>query len=184
MKTLLSVGIQLAQADISIDQARDLGLIMYLSFLKIKGAQQFVQLQKSIDVSLDETEQCRYKPLCSAIDDFLRELKMEIEESNSVSAFLQITKSLENGNILDSKKYWGLQSSLERIHQEAKNFIGSPRDCFMNKISSLQSLATLEKGKSQFSSAAFCPLHSQKEVLKYIAALQPQRPVIANWQVA
>jgi hypothetical protein len=40
MKILLSVGIQLAQADISVDQAQDLGLISYLSFLKIKAAQQ------------------------------------------------------------------------------------------------------------------------------------------------
>ncbi|BAO54040.1 hypothetical protein [Nonlabens marinus] len=184
MKILLSVGIQLAQADISVDQARDLGLIMYLSFLKIKGAQQFVQHQKSNNLPLEETEQCLYKPLCHGIEDFLRELKFEINRSNSISAFINVTKSLESGKELDSKKYSSLKTSLQTIHNEARNFLGTPRDSFMNKIASLQSLASLEKWKAQFSSDAFCPLNSHQEVLNYIAALQPQRPITSNWQVA
>ncbi len=187
MKILLSAGIQLAQSDISVDQAKGLGLITYLSFLRIKSTQRFAQLQKSKNSSLVESAEFQYRSLCNVIDDFLQELKIEIEESNSVNAFLNITQSLENDEALNSNLYWGFERLLDRIYQEAQSFMGNREECFMNTISSLQSLAALENWKSKLTAQAFCPLHSQKEVLNFLNALQTSVPVAkraTTWQVA
>jgi len=187
MRILLSVGIQLAQADISVDQARDLGLITYLSFLKIKTAQQLAQLQSNFNAS-KKAEDDTYFKLLDSIDALIHELKSETEESNSIDVFLQISESLENNTTLDLNHFWMFDSLLQRIHAEAKKVLVDPRKCFMNTIASLQSLSALSNFKSQLTSEAFCPKNSKDDILIMLDKLQT-KPFVsersaATWQVA
>jgi hypothetical protein len=188
MKILLSAGIQLAQADISVDQAQDLGLISYLSFLKIKAAQQLAQLQKGNNDPTDQTEAVSYYKLLGLIDEFLHELKSEIEETNSIDVFLRISKSLENNTKLDVKNSWVFDSLLQRIHVEAKEVLVDPRKCFMNTIAAIQSLSALSTFKSKLTSEAFCPKNSKDDILMLLNKLQTKTFVLKNsaatWQVA
>jgi hypothetical protein len=188
MKILLSAGIQLAQANISVDQAQGLGLITYLSFLKIKTAQQLAPLQKSKNDTNRQIEDAKYALLLDAMDELLHELQTEIQETDSIDVLLQISKSLENNTPLDLKKHWIFNRLLQRINIEAKEFLVEPRVCFMNRIAAMQSLSAISNFKNQLTSQAFHSQNSKDNVLILLNRLQ-SKPIItkrkaATWQVA
>jgi hypothetical protein len=177
MKILFSVGIELAQADISIDQAQSLGFVAYISFLKIKAGQQIAKLQTNQNNSKQQMEVGKCDSLLNTMDELLNELRKDILETNSINAFLRISESLENKTELDLNKYLVFDGFLQRIHTNAKEFVVDPRACFMNRIAATQSLCELSNFKSQLTSEAFRSQNSKNDVLILLNKLQTKSTV-------
>lgn len=162
----------MAQSDMTVDHARGLGLLAYLSFIKIKSTQQIAQLEYNNDsIELDTFLTSRYNCLCEAVDEFLNELKNHISSTNSKNAFKCISRSLEYGAKDSSNQFCELKDMFDKIDREAKEFIEEPQDCYRNKIAAIQSLAALDSYKKNLCSESICSTKSSNGLIKLLNAL-------------
>ncbi|WP_194851296.1 hypothetical protein [Nonlabens antarcticus] len=149
MKDILTLGIQMAQSDISVDQARDLGIIGYLTFIKVKAEQQRSQANFSNhNLSLDTVE-VGYNSLNANLEELIHEMCLNVRENKSIVVVRQLNYVLLGIEFNGPKLSWEIIQLLENVYFEAKTFIVKPSNSFMNKIAAVQSLGAIATFKNQ-----------------------------------
>lgn len=187
MKIILSAGIQIAQSEISIEQARGLGLVPYLAFLKVKSAQQLVLREFTGQQGDHDFIQESYYSLSEAIDQFLSVIKREVKSSKNIDIFKAISHSNQTMTYSRDYQVRELNYMLDQIHLRAKEFIKEPHDCFRNKIAGIQSLGALESFKKVLCGESLCSTNSLKDILKILEALRIESYAskkAVTWEVA
>jgi len=144
----LSLGIQMAQIRLSVRDASGLGLLSYLTFLKVKATSHYQHKRFTCDginyaQTLEQIDSIRYSSLQSSITKLVKALKEDLMLTDSLNTFRAIDKSLRNQTRIKDSALYEFNDLIEEIHSTAVEFLIQPEDNFGYQIMKLQSLATV-----------------------------------------
>ncbi len=130
----------MAQANLSLDQARNLGLFSYIAFIKTKAEQQLTGAEFNIHFDSNA-----YHSLFLAVDELILHITERMEGSGNKELMAHINSFLQDNGSMDSyqAKFWEINEALTNIHNQAQAIIMDPTLIFSNKIAAIQSLGAL-----------------------------------------
>lgn len=147
---LLSLGVPMTQAHISVLDARSLGLIPYLIFLKVK-----VDYVKSLSLTFYNSTESgvidKVDAVAYSIDRLVDALIIETSTSRSTDGFTVIDQGLKLNQKIEIGRLDKFNDLLENLTTNARAFIKEPTNDFSSKIQGMQSLAIIHTYKELWS---------------------------------
>lgn len=147
---LLSIGVPMAQAHISVLDARSLGLIPYLIFLKVK-----VDYYKSLSLAFYNSTESdvidKADAVACSIDRLVDALIIETSTSRSTDEFTVIDQGIKLNQKIEIGRLDKFNDLLENLMTDARAFIKEPTNHFSSKIQRMQSLAAIHTYKELWS---------------------------------
>ena len=146
MNPTLSLGIQMAQSHISVDDASRLGIISYLTFLKVKAESQFSKDAFTVmntQEFIPETTIIKYDSLRTAVNRFIKVFNDSLTDSQSTTSYLALDNCLKFETDIIQNSSPQINTLLNNIYLKAKKYTKEPARTFGDRILTIQSLAAI-----------------------------------------
>ena len=142
-RKLRSLGLYMAQGQLSIEDAKSLGIVSYFTYLKTQAECKYASCvfkEKYSDETVDPTSIRQINSLSRAVNEFVTQLMNEVASSKSLITFTELDEYLRFDSPVENHKVLSLSDKLDQIESQVLQCIEQPNNSFSDRISGLQHL--------------------------------------------